>query len=253
MNRQTGRALVFAGVAAIILSMAWWASYMNLVFRTLGDSPPIRNPFGCLLFTSEFCAQAKARATALTFPEYSAVSLWISLIILLAGLVVVARTTSPEPYPVTPAAEPKLLIPALEPFYAWVRNLAWPLIRIGFAGTLFVHGYGKLTTGVVETFATGSMAGRGLEPALPLAYIVFFNEGIGTILVALGLFTRFAAASIAIEMFLLTFIGHFPNGFNFTAARGGWEMPLLWGIGFFAIALRGGGPYSLDRLIKREL
>jgi uncharacterized membrane protein YphA (DoxX/SURF4 family) len=30
-------------------------------------------------------------------------------------------------------------------------------------------------------------------------------------------------------------------------------MPLMWGLLFFAIALRGGGPYSLDRLLGREL
>jgi putative oxidoreductase len=54
-------------------------------------------------------------------------------------------------------------------------------------------------------------------------------------------------------MFILTFVGHFGNGFNWPSARGGWEMPLVWGLVFFAIALRGGGPYSLDRLLGREL
>jgi uncharacterized membrane protein YphA (DoxX/SURF4 family) len=31
------------------------------------------------------------------------------------------------------------------------------------------------------------------------------------------------------------------------------EPTLIWGIVFFAIALRGGGPYSLDRKIGKEL
>jgi hypothetical protein len=31
------------------------------------------------------------------------------------------------------------------------------------------------------------------------------------------------------------------------------ELFLLWGIVMFAIALRGGGPYSLDRKIGKEL
>ena len=251
--RKLGRVVVFFGVAAIIASMAWWASYFNLVFRGLGTTPPIMHPFGCLLFTSDLCAQAKATAKVANFPEYSPLALWVAIVILVIGIVLVARSRSTEPYPVTPVGEPKLLFAKFEPFYAWTRDLSWPLVRVAVAGTLFTHGFTKLTTGVIAAFASGSMARRGLEPAVPLAYIVFFNEGIGTVLVALGLFTRLVATSIAIEMFILTFLGHFANGFNWTNARGGWELPLVWGLCFFAIALRGGGPYSLDRLLGREL
>ncbi len=113
--------------------------------------------------------------------------------------------------------------------------------------------FGKLTTATIAGFASGSMARRGLEPATLMAYIVFFNESVGAILVAVGLFTRFAAASIAIEMFIITFVAHFANGFGWSNPRGGWEFPLVWGLIFFAIALRGGGPYSLDRVLRREL
>jgi putative oxidoreductase len=252
-SRKLGQTVVFIGIAAIIASITWWASYFNLVIRGLGNNPPMTHPFGCLLFTSDLCGQAKGAAKVADFPEYATQSLWVSIFILAIGIVLIARSRSTGPYPVTPVSEPRLLIGKLEPFYAWTRDLSWPLIRVAVASTLFTHGFTKLTTGVIAAFATGSMARRGLEPSVPFAYIVFFNEGIGTILVALGLFTRIVTASIAIEMFLLTFIGHFANGFNFPNPRGGWEMPLLWGLCFFAIALRGGGPYSLDRLIGREL
>jgi putative oxidoreductase len=222
-ERQVGRTLVILGVAAVIVSMAWWASYFNLVFRGLGSNPPIMHPLGCLLFASDLCAQAKVTANVSNFSEYNSAALWASIAILVIGLVLVVRSPSNEPYPITPPGEPKLLIGKLEPFYAWVRELSWPLIRVAVAGTLFTHGFAKLATGAVAAYATASMARRGLEPALPLAYVVYFNEGIGTILVALGLFTRFAAASIAIEMFVLTFVGHFANGYNFTNPRGGWR------------------------------
>jgi putative oxidoreductase len=211
------------------------------------------HPFGCLLFTSNLCTQAKAAASITNFPEYSPLALWASIVILLIGIVLVASSRSTEPYPVTPVGEPKLLIPQLEPFYAWTRGLSWPIIRVAVGGALFFRGIVKLTTGSIAVFASGSMARRGLEPAVPLAYIVFFNEGIGSVLVAFGLFTRFAAASLAIEMYILTFLGFFANGFSFSSPRGGWEMPLMWGLLFFSIALRGGGPYSLDRLLGREL
>jgi uncharacterized membrane protein YphA (DoxX/SURF4 family) len=41
------------------------------------------------------------------------------------------------------------------------------------------------------------------------------------------------------------------NGFSW-AARG-YEFTLMWGLLLFAVALRGGGPYSLDRLLGRQL
>src|SRR5262249_35806674 len=157
----------------------------NLVFRGLGANPPIAHPFGCLLFTSDLCAQAKTTANVASFPESNPVALWISIAILVIGIVLVALSRSTQPAAVPPAGEPPLLIARLGPFYAWGRGLSWPLIRIAVAGTLFTHGFGKLATGAVAAFASGSMARRGLEPALPLAYIVYFNEGIGTVLVAL--------------------------------------------------------------------
>jgi uncharacterized membrane protein YphA (DoxX/SURF4 family) len=40
---------------------------------------------------------------------------------------------------------------------------------------------------------------------------------------------------------------------GFAAGQGGFEYVLLLGIVMFAIALRGGGPYSLDRVIGKEL
>jgi len=254
VSRKLARTVVFIGIAGIALSHAWWATYFNLVIQGLGGAnSPIVHPFGCLLFTSDLCVQAKAAAKVANVPEYSPLALWVSIVILVIGVVLVARSRSTEPYPVTPVGEPKLLVPQLEPFYAWTRDLSWPIIRVTIGAALFYRGIVKLTTGSIAVFASGSMSRRGLEPAVPLAYIVFFNEGIGSIMVALGLFTRVVAASLAIEMYIMTFLAFFANGFSFNNTRGGWEMPLMWGLLYLAIALRGGGPYSLDRLLRREL
>lgn len=46
----------------------------------------------------------------------------------------------------------------------------------------------------------------------------------------LGLFTRFFAAAVAIEMFFITFFVSFPHGFGFSAPGGGYEFPLMWGL-----------------------
>ena len=83
------------------------------------------------------------------------------------------------------------------------------------------------------------------------AYAVFAIETIGAVLIILGLFTRIAAAAAAIEFAVITFVAHWPAGF--TWSRGGWEYPLFWGLILLAVALRGGGPYSLDRKLGWEL
>ena len=153
----------------------------------------------------------------------------------------------------TPAGEPRLVIPALEPFYAWGRDLSWPVIRLTVGGTLLVHGINKLMGAGVAAFASGSLAKRGIEPALPLAYVVFLLETVGAVMIMLGLFTRVFAAAIAIEFVIIVFVAHWPMGYGWSNPRGGWEYPLLWGLIFFAISLRGGGPYSLDRLLGREV
>src|SRR5215213_11494497 len=180
VSRKLARTVVFIGIAGIALSHAWWATYFNLVIQGLGGTnSPIVHPFGCLLFTSDLCVQAKAAAKVANVPEYSPLALWVSIVILVIGVMLVARSRSTEPYPVTPVGEPKLLVPQLEPFYAWTRDLSWPIIRVTIGAALFYRGIVKLTTGSIAVFASGSMSRRGLEPAVPLAYIVFFNEGIG--------------------------------------------------------------------------
>jgi putative oxidoreductase len=152
--------------------------------------------------------------------------------------------------------EPRPIIPPLGPFYAWARDLSYPFIRLVLGGLLIYHAgiSGKLTGDVtVASFAAGSLARRGLEPALPLAYAVFFNETIGAVFLILGFLTRLVAASIAIELAVITFAVYWPGGFRFTTPGGGAELPFLWGLMVFAVALRGGGPYSLDRKIGWEI
>jgi putative oxidoreductase len=92
-----------------------------------------------------------------------------------------------------------------------------------------------------------SMAKSGFAPGIAYAYAAIFLETVGAVCIVVGLFTRFFAAAIAIEMAIITLIVQWPRGF----AR--MELALLFGIVFFAISLRGGGPYSLDRVIGKEL
>jgi len=156
------------------------------------------------------------------------------------------------------AGEPRPIIPALASFYSHTRDLSWLVVRLTAGGMLLVHGIFKVMpmaekgfTATIEAFAAGSMARRGIEPAILAAYAVFFLETFGAVLIMLGLFTRFITAAAAIQFAVITFVAHWAQGFGWT--RGGWEYPLFWGLILFAIALRGGGPYSLDRKLGWEL
>ena len=208
-NRMLGRVLVLLGVAATVLSLAWWAIYYNEVIRALGQNPPLTHPLRCLLWTSDVCNQTKATVN-LTFPAYHPLAMWLSFFVLVLGLVVIFRSASTGPYPLTPAGEPRLFVAKPEPFYAWTRDLAWPLVRIAVGGTLLVHGMGKVLNHDVMAFAARSMAGRGLEPSVPFAYLHHARP-----------VHRFAAASISIQFFLIAFLAHFGNGYGWTNPRGG--------------------------------
>jgi putative oxidoreductase len=147
-------------------------------------------------------------------------------------------------------SDPRPLIPALAPFYAHTPDLSWLIVRATAGLMLLPHGIPKIFMQGVAAFAAAGLARRGIEPSLPLAYVVAFLETIGGLCVALGLFTRFFAGAIAIEMAV---IAYHSSAKGFGWINGGYEYPLMWGLIMFAIALRGGGAYSLDRKIGKEL
>ena len=141
---------------------------------------------------------------------------------------------------------PRLLLPALEPFYDRVAPLSWLIIRCAVGLILAVHGSGQLVR--IHAYVThGTVPGGGVLRVCVLAVVEF----LGGLCIAAGLFTRIFAPAAAIEMAVITFGVYWANGFSWTVR--GYEYTLMWGLLLFAIALRGGGPYSIDRLIGREL
>jgi len=145
--------------------------------------------------------------------------------------------------------EPKLLLPALQPFYDAVTPLSWLIIRVAVGWNLLIHGYNKILAGAPPAFVQG-YADMGFHPPELWYWLSTTTETLAGISLILGLFTRFFAAAVAIEM-LVIFSLYWGNGFGWT--KRGYEYVLLWGLICFAIALRGGGPYSLDRKLGREL
>jgi putative oxidoreductase len=145
--------------------------------------------------------------------------------------------------------EPAPLLSGLSSIYENLGTLHWPLIRATAGIILFTHGWPKLMAGAQAVAAT-TLTKRGIEPALPLAYALIFLETVGAICITIGLLTRPIAIALVIEFAVIVY-QHIPNGYAWTGR--GWEYPLLWGLIFLAIAIRGGGPYSVDRAIGREV
>ncbi|HEX2354440.1 MAG TPA: DoxX family protein [Xanthobacteraceae bacterium] len=144
--------------------------------------------------------------------------------------------------------ETKLLIPGLESFYAVAIPLAWPIVRIAVGWNLLVHGWGKVARG--PSAYIRAFVEQGFDPALPWIWAALIIEFVGGIALIIGLFTRFFAAAAAVEMLIITIL-YWKAGFSWL--NRGYEYTLLWGLVCFAIALRGGGPYSVDRRIGVEL
>lgn len=145
--------------------------------------------------------------------------------------------------------EPRLLLPFLRSFYDAAVPLAWPIVRIAIGWNLAVHGWGKVVAGPAA-LAPGFVA-MGFHDPYVLVLILTVVEFVGGVCVIFGLFTRFFAAAVAIELAYITFDLYWGNGFSWL--KRGYEYTLMWGLVSFAIALRGGGPYSLDRVLRREL
>jgi putative oxidoreductase len=146
--------------------------------------------------------------------------------------------------------ETNLVWPGLRGFYDSFFDIAYTLMRIAIGYILFMHGWAKFNAGA-GAIAANIMAKNGLEPSLGFAYGAMALETVGAACLVIGLFTRFFAAALAIEMAIAFLVVHFPKGF--AAAQGGYEYVLLIGIVLVVIAIRGGGPYSADRMIGKEL
>jgi putative oxidoreductase len=142
----------------------------------------------------------------------------------------------------------RLLVPAAAGFYETFAPLAYTLIRVALGLILIPHGYAKLF-GNDAVAASRNFVNFGWAYPLAWAYFIGAVEFFGGILLALGLFTRIVAAAFVIEMSIICFAVLYPN---WSWGRRGMEYALFMGIVALAIFFRGGGRWSLDRLIGRE-
>jgi len=120
-----------------------------------------------------------------------------------------------------------------------LTSMALLVARLWFGlAMLFNHGLDKFAHfhDLVDTFP--DPLGVGQEASLVL---VVFAEVVAALLLAVGLFTRIAAAVLVVDMFVAFLMVHK------TAMNGG-ELAFVYLAGYVTLVIAGGGLFSLDTL-----
>ena len=145
----------------------------------------------------------------------------------------------------------------LVPAFAAIQNAFKPVAEVGLrvatGAFLIPHGAQKLfgLFGGYGPEATGQFFATKLGLPASLAVVAGVIEFFGGIALAIGLLTRPAAALVFGMMAVAVIQVHLPNGFF--AMNGGFEYPALWGILALYYVVTGGGRYSVDAKIGREI
>lgn len=124
------------------------------------------------------------------------------------------------------------------------------VLRLFLGLSLMAHGLQKILVFSVSGFA-GHLEKLGVPAPQLSAWLSTSAELAGGLLVAVGLFTRPAAALLAFNMAVAAFLAH--TGYFITNTPPGREYALNLAAAFAALALTGAGRYSVDsRLASRQ-
>ena len=149
-----------------------------------------------------------------------------------------------------------LVFPGLEKFYDVARPVSYAVLRVAFGAILVTHGLPKvLGTNHGSVANPLQLVTNYLDktlhlpaPVLFAGFAAFLETG-GALMLALGLLTRIVTPMIAVELAVACAF-HYPV---FAVTSGGFEYPLLMGFLALYISFHGGGRFSLDRLIGKEV
>ena len=122
-----------------------------------------------------------------------------------------------------------------------LQPLALLVLRLVLGAIMIAHGWQKIAGHMHGIM--GMLGHLGIPPWM--AYLVVAAEFGGGILVVLGLFTRFAAFAIFIDMLVAIFKVHLKNGMT---GQGGFEFPMTCAAIAFALIFLGAGEISFDWL-----
>jgi putative oxidoreductase len=122
-----------------------------------------------------------------------------------------------------------------------LQPLSLLVMRLALGAVMVGHGFHKVFGGLHHH--AQFVASLGLPGWW--GYLSAFAEFFGGLLVLTGLFTRFAALAIFIDMAVAIWKVHFHNGLM---GNGGYEFPLALAALAFALMFFGAGPIALDHI-----
>jgi putative oxidoreductase len=144
----------------------------------------------------------------------------------------------------------RLVFPGLAGLYQAGSPYAYAFMRFCTGAVLVPHGVQKLMTLPIARYAD-TVGSHGFPAATLFVWLVFLTESFGALFLAIGLFTRLCAIAIWIEMAVIITLFQWQYGYFWT--NKGIEYALLWLLLCTAIFFRGGGRYSVDHYLGREL
>jgi len=147
----------------------------------------------------------------------------------------------------------KPIIPAISAFTNALQPIAEPALRVVAGAFLLPHGAQKLFGwfGGYGIEATGQFFATKLGLPASLALVAGLIEFFGGLMLAFGLLTRVSAALVFGLMAVAILAVHLSAGFF--ATSGGFEYPAMWAALAAYFVVRGGGRYSIDAAIGREI
>lgn len=184
------------------------------------------------------------------------------------------------------AQRERMLIKPLSGFYnRFAQPLGWLLLRITLGGWLLIEGWPKILAPMSQVAFVEMI---GFHPGWLFSPLLAVIQVVGGLGLVLGLFTRPLAMANAVMLFVTVwFHFHFPyDAANLLTSAGieaikahpdyltpngtkrlldggaatldllqnkAVELSSLWGIGCLFFAAFGGGIFSIDRLLKKEL
>ncbi len=138
-------------------------------------------------------------------------------------------------------------------------DTATMILRVLLGVVFFPHGMQKLLGwfggygfGGTMGFFTGTLG----IPAV-FAFLAIIAEGLGALGLLTGFLTRLSAFGIAVNMAVAVYMLHFQNGFFMNwfgkQAGEGYEYHLLVIAIAIALMIKGGGKWSVDRILEDKL
>lgn len=118
------------------------------------------------------------------------------------------------------------------------------VLRVTLGLAALSHGLTKLL--VFTPAGTVAFFGSLGYPAW-LAWAVILIETLGGVALLAGYYARIVAL-VQIPILLGAVMVHFPNGWMFASANGGWEYPLFWAAALLTLVLVGPGAFAMRDL-----